>query len=62
MEQKFGYYILLGFILGTILGVAWGRTAENMLLFITFGALGGVFIGWFIAAILQYRNDENKNI
>ena len=61
MEQKFGYYILFGFILGIILGVFWERSVEDTSLFIVFSAFGGLFMGGFIATMLQNRNGQKKD-
>ena len=61
MERKFGYYILFGLILGTILGVFWERAADDMRLFILFGAFGGVFMGWFVATVIKNQKDHKNN-
>jgi len=61
MEQKFGYYILFGFILGIILGVFWERSVEDTSLFIVFSAFGGLFMGGFIATMLLNRNGQKKD-
>lgn len=61
MEQKLGYYILLGLILGIILGVFWERSVEDTSLFIVFSAFGGLFMGGFITAILQNRKGQKQD-
>ena len=61
MKPKFWYYILLGLILGLILGVFWERSIEDKSLFIVFSAFGGLFMGGFIATILQNQNGQKKD-
>ena len=56
MERKYAYVIPLGLVIGAIFGVSYGMAFGNTLLGVAFGALGGVFLGWFIAAILQNRD------
>jgi hypothetical protein len=57
MERKFGYYIVLGLVIGAIFGMGLGAASENTTWGIALGALFGVFIGWFVAAAaLQNRN------
>jgi hypothetical protein len=56
MDRRFGYYIVLGLVVGVVFGMGVGAAIGNVLLGIGLGALGGVFIGWFIAAAaLQSR-------
>ena len=62
MERKFGYYILFGLILGTILGVFWERATDDMTLFILFGAFGGVFMGWFVATIIKNQKNQKNGV
>lgn len=56
MERKFGYYILLGLLIGVIFGTSLGAANGNTLWGIGLGALGGVFIGWFVAAAAQNQS------
>jgi uncharacterized protein YcfJ len=58
MNKKFGLFILLGLIVGGTFGTFFGPVLGNPLLGVGLGVLGGVFIGWFIAAAAM----ENKNI
>jgi hypothetical protein len=50
MDRRFGYYIVLGLVIGIVFGMGVGAASGNTLFGIGLGALGGVFIGWFIAA------------
>jgi len=50
MERRFGYYIVLGLVIGGFLGMGFGATSGNIALGLVLGALGGLFIGWFAAA------------
>lgn len=62
MDRKFGYYIVLGLVIGGVFGVFLGAAIGNTLLGIRLGALGGVFIGWFVAAAaLQNRNGKKED-
>ena len=57
MERKFGYYIVLGLLIGLVFGMGLGAANGNTIWGIGLGALFGVFIGWFVAAAaLQNRN------
>ena len=63
MDRKFGYYIVLGLVIGVVLGMGVGAASGNALLGIGLGALGGVFIGWFIAAAaLQNRGRKGGQV
>jgi len=55
MERRFGFYIVLGLVIGGFLGVGFGAAIENATLGIALGALGGLFIGWFAAAAARER-------
>jgi hypothetical protein len=57
MERKFGYYIVLGLLIGVVFGMGLGAANGNTIWGIGLGALFGVFVGWFVAAAaLQNRN------
>ena len=57
MERKFGYFIVLGLLIGVVFGMGLGVANGNTIWGIGLGALFGVFIGWFVAAAaLQNRN------
>ncbi len=58
MDKKFGLYIVLGAIIGALFGTAFMPVIENDGLAIFGGALAGVFIGWFIAAAAQMRQQK----
>lgn len=60
MEQNFGYFIVLGLMLGIIFGVGFGGSTGNPLLGIGLGALGGVFLGWFVAAAVLENQDKKQ--
>ena len=49
LEDKFGYYLIAGLLIGTVFGLGLGAARGNNLLGIGIGALTGVFIGWFVA-------------
>jgi hypothetical protein len=68
MNREFGLYIILGLIVGANFGIFFGPVLGNTPLAIALGALGGVFIGWFIAAAVlestkgkDKTNDQQKN-
>ena len=57
MERRFGYYVVLGLVIGGVFGMSVGATNGNTIWGIGLGALFGVFIGWFVAAAaLKNRN------
>ena len=58
MDRKFGYYIVLGLLIGVVFGIGMGAASGNTIWGIGLGALFGVFIGWFIAVAAQNRNKE----
>jgi ABC-type uncharacterized transport system permease subunit len=58
MERKFGYYIVLGLLIGVVFGMGVGAASGNTIFGIGLGALSGVFIGWFVAVASQNRNKE----
>jgi uncharacterized protein YcfJ len=58
MDRRFGYYIVLGLVIGVVFGMGVGAASGNTLLGIGFGALGGVFIGWFVAAAALQNRDK----
>jgi hypothetical protein len=61
MNKKIGISALLGLLLGGQLGVFWGPVLQNPLLGVALGALGGAFLGWFIAAALLENQNSKKN-
>ena len=60
MDKRFGLYIVLGLILGAVFGIFFGPVVGNTAVAMKLGALGGVFIGWFIAAAV-IENSKGKN-
>ena len=59
MNKKYGWYILVGVIIGATFGPASLAPAiENKSLATALGALGGLFIGWFIAAGIHEKPDK----
>ena len=59
MDQKFGYFIFLGLLIGAVFGLLWSESG-NALPGIGIGALVGVFIGWFVAAAVIEKGKEKK--
>ena len=60
MERKFGYYIVLGLLIGVVFGMGLGTANGNTIWGIGLGALFGVFIGWFVAVAIQGNRNETK--
>jgi len=56
MEKRIGYFALVGLLIGAIFGAGLGVVNNNTLLGLAFGALAGVFLGWFIAVIVSKQN------
>ncbi len=52
MDRRFGYFIFLGLLIGVLFGFGTGSANGNPVLGVGEGALAGVFIGWFVAAIV----------
>lgn len=52
MNKKFGYYIVIGLLIGAIFGMGIGAANGNPVTGIGMGALAGVFLAWFIAAAI----------
>jgi hypothetical protein len=52
MAKQFGYYVLLGVLVGAVFGFGIGTANGNALLGMEIGAFFGVFIGWFAAAAI----------
>ena len=57
MDGRFSYYILWGFLLGSVFGAGIGSANGNVLAGLGIGALiGVVFVSWFtVAADLHQR-------
>lgn len=60
MDRKFGYFIVLGLVIGIVFGMGVGAANGDSLLGIGLGALSGVFIGWFVSAATLKNRDNNK--
>jgi hypothetical protein len=61
MDKKFGLFILAGLLIGSTFGIFFGPVLENPLLGVGLGALGGVFIGWFVAAAFTESKNPSTN-
>ena len=61
MDRRSEYYIALGAVIGVVFGLGVGAASGNTLLGIGLGAIGGVFMGWFVAAAaLQNRDKKGR--
>jgi membrane associated rhomboid family serine protease len=60
MDKKFGLYIVAGLAMGAIYGIFFSPATDNGLLAIALGALAGLFLGWFVAIIVQQREKRDK--
>lgn len=61
MNKKYGLYMIWGLIVGADLGIFFGPAFQNTPLAIVLGALGNVFIIWFLVALVVERSKaENK--
>jgi ABC-type uncharacterized transport system permease subunit len=60
LKRKFGIYIFLGLLIGAVFGMFLGAGSTNPFLGVGGGALAGVFIGWFIAAVVMEK-EKKKN-
>ena len=61
MNKKHALYILAGLVLGAIFGGALGSAIKNAPLATGLGAVGGVFLGWFITAVVrEMENEKNE--
>ncbi len=56
MDNRFGYYIFAGLAIGVLVGLGIGSASGNVMPDIGFGAMFGVFIGWFVAAAMMQRS------
>ena len=62
MEGESVYYIVLGMVIGALLGLLLGGANDNTPLGFGLGALGGVFLGWFVAAAaIEIKNQKKKD-
>lgn len=55
MDRKYGFYIVVGMLVGAIFGMGLGAASGNAYQGMGIGALAGVFVGWFIAAAALNR-------
>ncbi len=53
MDRRFGYFVFLGITIGALFGIGIGAASGNALRGLGEGALAGVFLGWFVAAIVM---------
>ena len=49
MDRKFGFYVLLGVVIGSVFGIGFGSANGNIHLGLGIGILSCVFIVWFLA-------------
>ena len=65
MDLKFGLFIVLGLVIGSVFGVSLGAVIGNnaiVAIGIIAGPIGGVFLGWFVAAaVLKNRKIKNED-
>ncbi len=61
MNKKFGLFILLGLVIGSMFGLPLGAANGNPIWGLGLGALVGVFLGWFIAAVVLENQNSKKN-
>jgi uncharacterized membrane protein YfcA len=61
MKRKFAYLMIVGILFGATFGVFLGEAIENPGLGVAFGALGGVFAGWFMAIIAQEKIKQRED-
>lgn len=54
MDNKFGYYVFGGALIGAYLGWLW-PSSNNHLMGMGIGALIGVALGWFAAAAMLQK-------
>lgn len=59
MEKTFGYFIFGGALIGAMFGLIWAG-GNNPLMGLGTGALGGAFLGWFIAAAFLEQKKKEK--
>jgi hypothetical protein len=59
MNNKFGTFIFWGGFIGGLSGLLLGVTNGNLLLGWV-GILVGIFLGWFVGAINQEKQINNK--
>jgi hypothetical protein len=59
MKKMFGIYTVFGLFIGAVFGTAFGPAIGNISLATGLGALGGLFIGWFVAvAVLEKKQGQ----
>ena len=61
LKKRFGLYILVGLGFGAMFGIFLGEAIENAILEVPLGALGGVFVGWFVATAARENSKEKGN-
>ena len=49
MDKRFGYYVLLGLLIGSVFGFGYASANGNTFLGLWMGVLIGIFVGWFLA-------------
>ncbi len=59
-KRRFGIYIFLGMLIGALFGIFLASGRENPILGIGSGAFAGAAIGWFIAAAVLEKENQNR--
>jgi len=60
VNKKSVLFILIGLATGAVFGTSFGPVVSNIVLATALGAVGGLFVGWFIAAAV--REQEKKKL
>ena len=60
MNKKFGYFAFCGLLLGALFGSALGSANGNPILGLGYGALTGVFVGWFVYVAATQQSSNKK--
>jgi uncharacterized protein YcfJ len=59
MNKKYALYIIIGLAIGSVFGTAFGPSIGNTSLATGLGAVGGLYIGWFVAVAVR-ESESNK--
>lgn len=61
MNKKFGVFVFLGLLIGATFGVFFGAALNNPRLGVALGAVGGLFIGWYIFAAISENQKKSDS-